>query len=64
MQILHRGVTGYDAEGMYTRNYTKVLLVVITRDQTSILRQIVSSIDKKAFMYCKKRPVVIYYRGC
>lgn len=51
MTELERGVTGFDAQGMYTGNEQKVLMTLVTRSEAVKLRQIVSTIDKKAFMY-------------
>ena len=51
MKELERGVTGFNAEGMYTHHDEKVLLTLVTRGETIKLRQIVSSIDKNAFMF-------------
>ena len=51
MQKLERGVTGFEAEGMYTNNNQKVLMTVVTRAEASKLRQIVIECDKNAFMY-------------
>ena len=51
MNDLQRGVTGYNAEGMYTHNAEKVIMTLVTRSESIKLRQIVSSIDKDAFMF-------------
>ncbi len=51
MQTLGRGVTGFEAEGMYTKQDHRVLMTVVTRAEAVKLRQIVSNIDKNAFMY-------------
>lgn len=51
MQNMQRGVTGYKAEGMYTNEDEKVLMTLVTRSESVKLRQIVSQIDKKAFMF-------------
>ena len=51
MQTLERGVTGFEAQGMYTNNEQKVLMTVVTRSESVKLRQIVASIDKNAFVY-------------
>ena len=51
MKDLDRGVTGYEAEGMYTHSHQKVLVTLVTRSESIRLRQIVSSIDKDAFMF-------------
>ena len=51
MQELDRGVTGYDARGMYTGTETEVLMTLVTREESVKLRQIVAQIDKNAFMF-------------
>lgn len=51
MNNLERGVTGFKAEGMYTGKEQMVLMTLVTRSEAVKLRQIVSTIDKKAFMY-------------
>lgn len=51
MHTLERGVTGFEAEGMYTKKEQKVLMTVVTRSESVKLRQIVSSLDKDAFVY-------------
>ena len=50
IQELDRGVTGIDATGMYSGHDRKVLLCVVNRLETVRLRNIVFSIDPKAFM--------------
>lgn len=51
MTDLDRGVTGFEAEGMYKKQKQKVLMTVVTRSEASKLRQIVSRLDKDAFVY-------------
>ena len=51
MTELERGVTGFEAEGMYKKQKQKVLMTVVTRAEASKLRQIVATLDKDAFMY-------------
>ena len=51
MTELERGVTGFEAEGMYKKQKQKVLMTVVTRAEASKLRQIVASLDKDAFVY-------------
>lgn len=51
MYEAERGVTGFKSEGMYTHKEQNVLMTVVTRAESVKLRQIVASIDKKAFMY-------------
>jgi len=50
MSELERGVTALEGTGMYTGNNKKVLLCVLNRGQISVLKDIVKSIDKKAFI--------------
>ncbi|MCA9892696.1 MAG: YitT family protein [Anaerolineae bacterium] len=47
---LHRGVTGWEATGMYTGQSRTVLYVTISRSQVNDLRDLVSSIDPVAFI--------------
>ncbi|MDK2918499.1 MAG: hypothetical protein PWQ37_1232 [Candidatus Petromonas sp.] len=47
---LGRGVTSLDGKGMYTGNKKNVLLCVVNRAQVTKLKDIVYSIDKRAFM--------------
>lgn len=49
LQNLDRGCTLLDATGGYSREETKVVLVVISKDQLNLLHSIVNSIDPKAF---------------
>ncbi len=51
MTELERGVTGFEAEGMYSKKQQKVLMTVVTRAEVAKLRQIVTLKDKHAFMY-------------
>ncbi len=50
LQQLGRGVTGWQATGMYTRQPRNVLYVTIARTQVDDLRRIVVSIDPSAFI--------------
>ncbi|HHV96977.1 MAG TPA: YitT family protein [Clostridiaceae bacterium] len=50
MKELERGVTSLKGKGMYTRKDRDVLLCVIRRGQLTQLKQIVKSIDPKAFV--------------
>lgn len=50
LQQLERGVTGLDARGMYSGEYMRVLLCVVNRMEAIKIRNIVFSIDPKAFM--------------
>ncbi len=47
---LGRGVTAWDAKGMYTNQPHSVLYVTISRAQVNALRRIVTSVDANAFM--------------
>ncbi len=47
---LGRGVTAWDAKGMYTDQPHSVLYVTIARSQVNALRRIVTSVDANAFM--------------
>jgi uncharacterized membrane-anchored protein YitT (DUF2179 family) len=47
---LHRSVTGWDAQGMYTGDTHTVLYVTISRSEAAFLRQQVLVIDPQAFM--------------
>ncbi|MBO7526873.1 MAG: YitT family protein [Clostridia bacterium] len=51
MKEIDRGVTGFNAKGMYTKSDGIVLLTLVTRSESMRLRQIVSNIDKDAFMF-------------
>ena len=51
MTHLERGVTGFEAEGMYSKKPQKVLMTVVTRAEAVKLRQIVAHADKDAFLY-------------
>lgn len=50
MTDLDRGVTALKGKGMYTGNEKEVLLCVLDRGQLPNLKEIVSSIDKDAFV--------------
>ena len=47
---LGRGVTGWDAKGMYTEQARQVLFVTVPRSQTRELRALVLKIDSAAFI--------------
>ncbi|MBE7075101.1 MAG: YitT family protein [Clostridiales bacterium] len=51
MTKLERGVTGFEAEGMYTKKEQKVLMTVVTRAESVKLRQLVANADRDAFVY-------------
>lgn len=51
--ILHqmnRGVTGWEATGMYTGQTRHVLYVTVSRGQVQTLRQLIHNVDAKAFI--------------
>jgi uncharacterized membrane-anchored protein YitT (DUF2179 family) len=50
MDIMHRGVTHWQATGMYTGQPRSILLVTVARFQIDQLRQIVTSVDPEAFI--------------
>lgn len=54
MRELDRGVTAFDARGMYSGREKKVLLCVLNRFETMTLRRIVFSIDPSAFVIANK----------
>ncbi len=51
MQDVKRGVTGFNSKGMYTNAEQTVLMTIVTREQSVELRQLVASIDSKAFLF-------------
>ncbi|MGN1227710.1 MAG: YitT family protein [Christensenellales bacterium] len=51
MTELGRGVTAFYAEGMYTGNDQRVLLCIVYKHQIGRLKNIIYSIDNKAFVY-------------
>ena len=51
MKQLGRGVTALYAEGMYTGNDQRVLLCIVYRHQIARLKNLIYSIDNKAFVY-------------
>lgn len=54
MQELDRGVTAFDAKGMYSGKGKQVLLCVISRMESMQFRRIVFSIDPNAFVIANK----------
>lgn len=50
MKKLNRGVTSLDGKGMYTKERKEVLLCVVNRAQFARVKEIVKSIDPKAFV--------------
>jgi uncharacterized membrane-anchored protein YitT (DUF2179 family) len=50
MDTIHRGVTAWEAVGMYTQQTRNVLYITISRSQVDELRRIVNSVDDHAFL--------------
>lgn len=50
IQKLHRGVTFLEGAGGYTKENKKVIYCIVTSTETAKLKEIVDSIDPKAFM--------------
>ena len=59
MEELSRGVTAFDAHGMYSGADKRVLLCVVNRFETVQLRRIVLSIDPTAFVIASKAHEVL-----
>ncbi len=59
MDELERGVTAFDATGMYSGNKKQVLLCVVNRLETMTLRRIIFSIDPSAFVIANKAHEVL-----
>ena len=59
MDELERGVTAFDAKGMYSGNDKQVLLCVVNRLETMQLRRIIFSIDPAAFVIANKAHEVL-----
>ena len=57
MHEMNRGVTSWEATGMYTHQMRHVLFVTIARTQVAALRQLVLSIDSRAFIVVGQRHV-------
>ena len=47
---MHRGVTVLDAQGWYTKNNEKVLLVMVRKVETNYLLSMIKQIDRQAFI--------------
>jgi uncharacterized membrane-anchored protein YitT (DUF2179 family) len=47
---MHRGVTVMEAEGWYTKQSEKVLLVMVRKVETNYLLSMIKQIDKQAFI--------------
>jgi len=54
-----RGVTAYRAKGMYTNKEKEVLVCVVLRNQSALLKRAVFSVDPKAFLYAANAYEVI-----
>lgn len=50
LNTMQRGVTSWEAEGMYTQQPRGVLFVTVTRSQVTLLRQLVLAADPKALI--------------
>ena len=49
MTTMHRGVTGLDAKGMYTKNGITMLYCVLSNREVTTLKDVVNEMDDKAF---------------
>lgn len=59
MVQLKRGITGIDAEGMYTREKKKILFCVVSKKEIVKLKEIVYRLDEKAFVIvCEAKEVL------
>ena len=54
VQILHRGATIVRGEGVYTNAERKMLICVVKKRQSALLKQIIRDVDPDAFMYINK----------
>lgn len=50
MKQLDRGVTGFNAKGMYTQNNKCVLYCVVSQREIPLLKEIVAEVDSEAFV--------------
>lgn len=50
METLKRGITSWDAQGMYQGKHHKILYITIRRSQVNDLRRILSQVDPNAFV--------------
>ena len=53
-RILHRGGTIIHAEGIYTNSTRKILVCVVKKKQSALLKQIIKDVDPDAFTYINK----------
>ena len=54
MEQMDRGVTAFYAKGMYSGEDKQVLLCVVNRFESVLLRKIVFAVDPKAFVIANK----------
>ena len=59
MEQMDRGVTAFYAKGMYSGEDKQVLLCVVNRFESVLLRKIVFAIDPKAFVIANKAHEVL-----
>ena len=50
VQNIHRGVTLLDSQGWYTKERSKVVMVVCRKRETAMILKFVKTIDPNAFM--------------
>ena len=50
MEELDRGVTGFNAKGMYTKTDKFVLYCVVSKREIPVLKEMVADVDKEAFV--------------
>lgn len=50
MEELDRGVTGFNAKGMYTKTDKCVLYCVVSKREIPVLKEMVADVDKEAFV--------------
>lgn len=54
VQILHRGATIIKGEGVYTNETREVLICVVRKKQSALLKKVIKNVDPNAFMYINK----------
>ena len=59
MSEMDRGVTALNAMGMYKKTEKRVLLCVVNRFQTMVLRRIVFAVDPAAFVFSTRANEVL-----
>ncbi|NDJ52391.1 MAG: DUF2179 domain-containing protein [Chloroflexi bacterium] len=62
LKTRHRGVTGWDAEGVFIEEARKVLFVMVLRSHVPALRELVIAADAEAFIVIEQGHVA-YGRG-